>query len=135
MRLLFLGFGFTLCALPVMAQQTGPDILTIWDQFSISNAIASKCTKPADDKLNKFLSNYMTVTVHTSMRLKELRPVLTSAEIDQSMKDRYAQIDKAIANVIAQESCDGPRVQEALRRFDFQADLDFWAATKPQKGQ
>jgi hypothetical protein len=115
-------------AAPAAAQQQGPDILAIWDQFSVSNAIASRCVKPGGAKLAKFLLNYQIVTTHAALRLQQKSPDWTSARIDQAMKGRYGEIDEAMAAVIAQETCDGPKVKEALRRFDVQAGIDFSGA-------
>ncbi|WP_173976219.1 hypothetical protein [Magnetospirillum sp. LM-5] len=132
MRALYIAVGIGVMAAPASAQQQGPDILTIWDQFSVSNTIASKCVKPEEDKLTKFLVNFQIVTINASLRIQQLRPDWTPERIDQAMKERYGQIDKSMAAVIAQETCEGPKVKEALRRFDFQAGIDFTGANKPK---
>ncbi|MBF0324072.1 MAG: hypothetical protein HQL42_03280 [Alphaproteobacteria bacterium] len=115
-------------AVPVAAEQPSPDILTIWDQFSISNAIASKCVKPDGNKLARFLLNYQIVSTHASLKLSQTSKDWTPERIDRAMKERYVQIDQAMAAAIAQETCQGPKIMEALKRFDMQAGLDFSTA-------
>ncbi len=117
---------------PAMAQQQGLNILTIFDQFAVSNAVASKCVKPDPAKLAKFLLNFQIVSTHASIRLQGISPSSSNERIDQVMKDRYGEIDKHISSVIAQETCNGPKVREALKRFDVQADIDFSGAMKPK---
>ncbi|MBX9633561.1 MAG: hypothetical protein K2X44_01145 [Magnetospirillum sp.] len=127
---LVIAWGLAMFAAPAAAQQERPDILTIWDQFSISNSIASKCVKPDEAKLAKFLLNYQIVSTHAALRLKQMSPEWSSARIDQAMTGRYTEIDKTMTEVIVQESCDGPKVKEALRRFDMQARIDFYGTNK-----
>lgn len=106
------------------------DILQIFDQFAVSNAVASKCVKPDGDKLAKFLLNFQIVWINASLNLSKASSDMTPERADQALKDRYADVDKKVTEIIGEESCDGPRVKEALHRFDVQSSMDLTGARK-----
>ncbi|WP_454016787.1 hypothetical protein [Azospirillum sp. Marseille-Q6669] len=120
-----LACGMLLSVAPAMAQAQGPDILTIWQQFSVSNSLASKCVKPDKAKLTKFLENYQIVSTHAALRLKQMNPEWGRDRVDKTMAEHYAAIDKAVSEFLAQETCGGQKTKEALQRFDMQAEMDF----------
>ncbi|UKJ75860.1 hypothetical protein [Azospirillum brasilense] len=125
MRLLVaLGCGMMLSIAPAVAQQQGPDILKIWQQFSVSNSLASRCAKPDNEKLTKFLANYQIISTHAAHRLKQITPEWSPARIDMVMAEHYSNIDRTISEILIEETCDSQRTKEALQRFDAQADMD-----------
>ncbi len=96
----------------------------------VSNAVASKCVKPDGDKLAKFLMNFQIVIMRVSLDAKKMSTDVTQEQIDNVMADRYARIDKTVTEIIGRETCGGPKIKEALRRFDAQAAMDLMGTSK-----
>lgn len=112
------------------AAESRIDILEIFDQFMISNAVASRCEKPDEQKAAKFLANMNTVRIFATKKLMQMSKDATEKTIDKAAVERYRRIDKAISDVIAREGCDAPQIKEARKRFDVQAEMNLFANSK-----
>ncbi len=105
-------------------------ILTIFDQFMISKAVASKCARPDEEKRAKFLLNMETVRFYATQRLKQMYPKATDEMIAKGAVQRQAELDKGVSDIVVREGCDSPQIKDALRRFDAQADMKLLAPTE-----
>lgn len=120
----------TLSLIAPAAAKSKLDIVTIFDQFMISKAIASKCARPDETKRAKFFLNMETVRFYATQRLKQMYPKATDEMIAKGAMQRQAELDKGASEIIAKEGCNSPQIKEALRRFDMQADMNLFESTK-----
>ena len=102
----------------------GPDILKIFDAFVVSSAAASKCEKPDQETLSRFLVNYQMVTVRTRQELKRRYPDRTDAQIDNAIKQKSKAMSERVHDVIGKQGCNDNKVQDLIRRFYFHAKWD-----------
>lgn len=109
---------------PVFAQQK-LDIIQIMGQFVQANHAASKCIKPDQSTLSKFLWNFHLVTVRAAEEMKKRKPELTEQQIAEKFKAASDAVAKQIDDVIRSNGCSDPRVQDLLKRFEVQANLKF----------
>ncbi len=112
-------FSFTVLN-PAFASNK-PDILGIFDQFITSSAATSKCDKPNQETLTKFLANLQMVSVLASKKLKEQYPKASKENIEEAMKKRTELITLKVGEVVDKNGCDNPDVQEIIKRFYVQA--------------
>lgn len=131
MRLVWLCSAVICTTFPVMAQEIGPEILDTFDNFALSNAVASRCVRPDGAVLQNFVPNFQQVSRSTAIYLKQRTPTATEAAVTKAMEDRYKQIDARVIAAIHEEGCDGPKVQEAVQLFRDLAKLD--AAHRPKE--
>lgn len=106
------------------------DILTLFDQFMISKAVASKCARADEEKRAKFLLNMERVKFSATRRLKRMYPKATDEMIAKGSEQRQSELDNGVSEMIAKEGCDSPQIKEALRRFDVQAEMNLLEPTK-----
>ncbi|ATN35213.1 hypothetical protein ACO34A_15520 [Rhizobium sp. ACO-34A] len=122
----------TLSLVAPAAAKSKLDILTLFDQFMISKAVASRCARADEEKRAKFLLNMKRVKFSATQRLKRMYPKATDETIAKGSEQRQAELDNGVSEIIVKEGCDSPQIKEALRRFDMQADMDLAAPTKDQ---
>lgn len=108
---------------PVFAQQK-LDIIQIMGQFVQANHAASKCIKPDQSTLSKFLWNFHLVTVRAAEETKKRKPELTEQQIAEKFKTASDAVAKQIDDVIRSNGCSDPRIQDLLKRFEVQANLN-----------
>lgn len=97
-------------------------ILKIFDQFVTSNAAASKCIKPDDDTLTKFLVNFQMISIYTSQELSKEYPTRSKEQINNAIKQKINLITEQVNKIIEEKGCDDPDVKELLKRFNVQAN-------------
>lgn len=115
--------GITMLSAPAWAGSGGADTLTTLDQFMIARAVAERCGH-AGGPTAAFEHKYLLVTARAAAALKLLASDLAEPNIEKLIRGHYDEIDRRAAIVIAQESCDGPHVQQALQKYDNAAQGD-----------
>ena len=111
--------GMTILAGPALAEPPRHDtILTILDQFMIARSVSAKCGRTDAATTAAFLRRYRLVTEQAMVALKALSTDLTRDRIEKVMADHYSEIDRRVTAIVAQESCDGSHIKEALQKYD-----------------
>lgn len=108
---------------PVAAAQQELDIVQIMGQFVQAGYAASRCIKPDQETLARFLFNYKMVSVRASEELKRRNPGQSDQQIVEGLKQRTSAVEKAIDGAIREKGCSDPRIQDLLKRFEIQANL------------
>ena len=103
---------------PAWADPPNGDILRTLDQVMIERSAAAKCAAPDAAKAAAFRRLYQTVAAQAEMTLKSLASDLDQTHIDKVMSQHYDEIDRRVSAVVAQESCDGSHIHEALQKYD-----------------
>jgi len=111
-------FSVTLLAGPALAESPDTNVLRMLDQVMIIRSVAAKCTPPNQASAIAFQRRYQDVATQAQTALKALASDLTQAHIESVMAEHYDEIDRRVAAVVAQESCDGPHIKEALQKYD-----------------
>ena len=99
-------------------------IIKIFDQFAISNAIASMCEKPNQKVLAKFIANFEVISNYVQIELEKKHPSATKDKIKKVMKMGVEQITSNAKKLVDKKGCDDPSIQEAIKRFYAQAEWD-----------
>ena len=119
----------TLCAIVVFSTpaiaQDKIDILQVFDQFLLANHAASKCIKPDRETLGKFLGNFQVVWVRSAEEIQKRDPKHTREEIGRFMKAKSDSQDQRVKEIILSNGCNDPRIQDLIKRFYVQANLQF----------
>jgi hypothetical protein len=108
---------------PVAVAQQKLDIVQIMGQFIQASYATSRCIKPDQETLSRFLFNYKMVSVRASEELKKRNPGQSDQQIVEGLKQRTSTVEKAIDDVIRAKGCGDPRIQDLLKRFEMQANL------------
>ena len=103
---------------PVWAEQPNSEILQALDQAMIERSVAAKCAIPDPAKDAAFRKLYQAITAEAEIALKSLASDLDQAHIEKVMAQHYGEIDHHVTAIIAQESCDGSHIKEALQKYD-----------------
>lgn len=120
-KTLVLFFAVTTPPLAVAEQKL--DIVQIMGQFVQASYAASRCIKPDQETLSRFLFNYKVVSVRASEELKKRNPGQSDQQIVKGLKQGTSAVEKAIDGVINSKGCEDPRIQDLLKRFEIQANL------------
>ena len=120
-RILIVIFVITISRFAIAQEK--PDIVQIMGQFVQASYAASRCIKPDQETLSRFLSNYKIVSVRTNEELKKRNPGQSDQQIVEGLKQRTSAVEKAIEDVIKTKGCEDPRIQDLLKRFEIQANL------------
>jgi len=110
--------GVTMLAGPACAGSSGAEALAALDQFMIVRAVAARCGHAAPAAADAFQQKYDLVVAHAAAALKLLASDLAQPHIEKLIGSHYEEIDRRVSVVVAQESCDGPRAQQALQKYD-----------------
>ena len=108
---------------PIAAAQEKLDIMQIMGQFVQASYAASRCIKPDQETLARFLFNYKVVSVRASEELKRRNPGQSDQQIVEGLTQRTNAAEKVIDGVIREKGCGDPRIQDLLKRFEIQANL------------
>jgi len=100
------------------------DILTIFDNFTASNAAAAKCFKPDEATFTKFHANYRDVIVRASLRLSKMYPNATNEKIKLVMKNRMQQLGENVVAKIENVGCDDDSIKLLVKLFKAHADWE-----------
>lgn len=106
---------------PTVFAQQKLDIIQIMGQFVQANHAASKCIKPGQSTLSKFLGNFHLVTVRAAEEMKKRKPYLTDQQISEKFKTASDAVAKQIDDVIRVNGCSDLRIQDLLKRFEVQS--------------
>jgi hypothetical protein len=106
------------------AKNAPPDARSLFNQFAISNAAASKCGKPSKETVTQFRSNFQLVAAATSQELHKLHPEMTPAQISEAMNNQSAMLSQKVFAVIKEKGCDDPGVVQLVRSYDAEAMWD-----------
>jgi hypothetical protein len=116
--------GMILLAGPALADPPRHDnILTTLDQFMIARSVSAKCGSADAATSAAFQRHYRLVTEQATVALKALSSDLTQIHIEKVMADHYSEIDRRVIAIVAQESCDGSHIKEALQKYDSVANV------------
>lgn len=115
--------SFVLTISPLAVAQQKLDIVQVMGQFVQASYAASRCIKPDQETLSRFLFNFKMVSVRASEELKKRNPEQTDQQIVEGLKQRTSAVEKAIDDVIRAKGCGDPRIQDLLKRFEIQANL------------
>lgn len=129
----FAALGAALLTAPCLADAPSGDVLRILDQFMVARSAATRCGALKPVTVAAFRSNYREVALRARAELKSILSDLNEMRIEKVLSDHYDDIDHRIAALIAQESCDGPHIREALQEYDSDARMitASLAANKP----
>jgi len=115
-------------ALPLAASSAGAqqklDIIQIMGQFVQANHAASKCLKPDRDKLLHFLANFKIVTARAGEEVRKRNPTMSEQQVFESFKKGSEAVVKQIDGVLGTNGCSDTRIQDLLKRFEMQANLN-----------
>jgi hypothetical protein len=118
-----IALGAALLAVPALADAPSGDVLRILDQFMVARSAATRCGTATPITMSVFRSNYREVALQARAELKSILSDLADAPIEKVIADHYDDIDRRIAVMIAQESCDGPHTREELQKYDSGAQM------------
>ena len=107
----------------LVAAQQKLDIVQIMGQFVQASYAASRCIEPDKKTLTSFLTNFKIVTVRAVEELKKRNPRQSEQQVVNGLKQRTKAVEKAIDDVIHDNGCSDPRIQDLLKRFKLQANL------------
>jgi len=110
--------GVTMLAGPACAGSSGAEALAALDQLMIARAVAARCGHGTPAASEAFQRKYDLVVAHGAAALKLLASDLAEPHIEKLIGNHYEEIDRRVTAVVAQESCDGPRAQQALEKYD-----------------
>lgn len=111
------------CRRPTANPARHPDV---WEQFAIPHSLATLCRNPSAAKWQQFEANLRLASAVAAKRLQEMAPADTPVELTrEAMGRRFAEVDHRVDAVVDQEGCAGPKLTEALHRFDVHATVDF----------
>lgn len=115
--------GLAILAAPTLADAPSGDALRIIDQFMTARSAVARCgvTQPAT--LAAFRANYREVASYARAELKSILSDLNDTLIEKVLSDHYNDIDRRIIAIVAQESCGGPHIREALQKYDNGAQM------------
>jgi hypothetical protein len=116
--------GITMLAGPALADPPDKSILATFDRFMLTRSAATHCGWGDAVSTASFQSRYRRVAELASAALKELASDLSGAAIEKLMSDHYSEIDRRVSITVAQESCEGPRIKEALQQYATASDSD-----------
>ena len=108
---------------PIVIAQQKLDIVQIMGQFVQASYAASRCIKPDQETLSRFLFNFKVVSVRAIEELKKRSPGQSDQQIVEDLKRRTSAVEDAIDDVIRARGCGDPRIQDLLKRFEIQANL------------
>lgn len=112
-----------LVAAPSALAQQKPDIIQTMDQFLQANYAATKCAKPDQATLSRFLTNFKVVTLRAAEEMKKRNPGLSEQQVYESFRTSNNTVAQQIDGVIQAGGCGDPRIQDLLKRFEVQANL------------
>jgi hypothetical protein len=119
------GAALIVLAGPALADPPRHDtILTTLDRFMIARSVSAHCGRADAATATSFQRHYRLVTEQAMIELKALSSDLTRERIEKVMADHYTEIDRHVAAIVAQESCDGSHIKEALQKYDSVANAD-----------
>ena len=107
--------GVTMLTAPAWAGSDAAPVLGTLDELMTARSVAARCGR-AD--AGAFQQKYELVTARAMAALKILVSDLAPPHLEKLIDTHYGEIDRRISDVIAQESCDGPRIQQALQKYD-----------------
>lgn len=108
---------------PIAVAQQKLDIVQIMRQFVQASYAASRCIKPNQEMLSRFIFNFKIVSVQANEELKKRNPGQSEQQIVEGLKQRTNAVEKVIDDVIREQGCSDPRIQDLLKRFEMQANL------------
>lgn len=111
-----------LLAGPAWADPPTSEILQTLDQVMIERATAAKCAAPDSTKAAAFRKYYQAVAAEAEVALKNLASDLDRSHIEKVMVQHYDEIERHVTAIVAQESCDGSHIKEALQKYDSTAN-------------
>lgn len=103
---------------PAWADPPTSDILQVLDQVMIERSAAAKCAPPDAAKAAAFRRYYQEIAAEAQAALKSLASDLDLSHIEKVMVQHYDEIDRRVSAIVAQESCDGSHIKEALQKYD-----------------
>lgn len=110
--------GIAMLAGPALADPPDKGILAMLDQFMITRSVAAHCGRGDAVSTASFQSRYRRVTEQAMTALRTLASDLTQDRIEKVMDDHYSEIDRRVVAIVAQESCEGSHIREALQKYD-----------------
>jgi hypothetical protein len=103
---------------PALAETPNSQILQRLDQAMIERSVAAKCAEPDSAKAAAFRKLYQAITQEAEVALKSLASDLDQSHIEKVMAQHYDEIDRHVIAIVAQESCSGSHIKEALQKYD-----------------
>lgn len=116
-------FALVSCAGPAWAEPQTTEILQTLDQAMIERSAAARCGAADSVKAAAFGDYYRAVSGDALVALKTLASDLDQSHIEKVMKQHYDEIDRRVSAIVAQESCDGTHIKEALQKYDDNANV------------
>lgn len=111
--LIFLAFALISCS----KKDESPDILKIYEHFTLSSAAASKCASPEKDELTKFLANYQMVSIYAMQEIQKRKPEYTKDDAVKKLSEAQNILTKQVESAIEKEGCNSKSIQDLIKRF------------------
>ncbi|GEM_PF-4765975 len=110
--------GVTMLTGPAWAGSDAATVLATLDKLMTARSVAVRCGRSDATAAGLFQQKYELLTERAMTALKILISDLAPPHLEKLIETHFGEIDRRVSAVIAQESCDGPRIQQALQKYD-----------------
>lgn len=122
-KLVALGL-FAALLTPTASLAQGVTIYQVYDQFVISNAVASSCFKAEPKTVLKFGENFNAVIAAAAKDMMKKNPGLDKKLATKTLQDRMDLLTKTVKEKVKETGCDNPQAQQMVELFKKQAELE-----------
>ncbi|HZX30850.1 MAG TPA: hypothetical protein VFF03_05835 [Rhodocyclaceae bacterium] len=112
-----------LVAAPAALAQQKPDMVQTMELFLQANHAATKCAKPDQATLSRFLANFKEVTLRAAEEMKKRNPGMSEQQVYEGFRTSNNTVARQVDGMIQAGGCGDPRIQDLLKRFETQANL------------
>ncbi len=109
---------------PTGTMAQGATIYQVFDQFVISNAVASSCYKAEPKTVLKFGENFNAVISAAAMDMMKNNPGLDKKLATKTLQDRMDLLTKNVKEKVKETGCDNPQAKQMVELFKKQAALE-----------
>lgn len=122
-------------ATPLLAQQGGADIVEIMRQFILAEHAAKQCLKPDQATWARFQANRRIVVLRSTEEMLKRKPGARAEQVAQWFARSTVPVMAHMDEVIRNKGCTDPRIQDLLKRFDVQVNLNLRQAAKGESAR
>lgn len=114
-----------LASTPAALAQNKLDIVEIMRQFILAEHAAKQCLKPDQQTWARFEANRRIVVVRSTQEMLKRKPGATVRQVSEWYARSTVPVMEHMDAIIRTKGCGDPRIQDLLRRFEIQANLQF----------
>lgn len=122
-------------ATPLLAQQSGPDIVEIMHQFILAEHAAKQCLKPDQATWARFEANRRIVVLRSTEEMLRRKPDASAWQVSQWFARSTAPAMMQMDEIIRSKGCTDPRIQDLLKRFELQVNWKLGEAAQGGRKQ